>query len=64
MWQKEPVMVSNLSEAIVTAEAESEVLNVGKAFVIGGARVYAEAMPSQMSFFLRAFMLTSQEILF
>ena len=40
---KGAVIVSNLSEAIVTAEAESEALNVGKAFVIGGARVYAEA---------------------
>jgi dihydrofolate reductase len=49
---KGAVMVSNLSEAIVTAEAESEVLNVGKAFVIGGARVYAEAMPLADEFFL------------
>jgi dihydrofolate reductase len=49
---KGAVMVSNLSEAILTAEAESEVLNVGKAFVIGGARVYAEAMPLADEFFL------------
>jgi len=49
---KGAVMVSNLSEAILTAEAESEVLNVGKAFVIGGARVYAEAMPIADEFFL------------
>ena len=49
---KGAVMVSSLSEAIVTAEAESEVLNVGKAFVIGGARVYAEAIPLADEFFL------------
>ena len=46
------IVVSNLTEAISTAKAECKVSNVGKVFVIGGARVYAEAIGLADEFFL------------
>lgn len=46
------IVVPNLTEAISIARAECKVSNAGKVFIIGGARVYAEAMPLADEFFL------------
>ncbi|MDA9611758.1 dihydrofolate reductase [OM182 bacterium] len=46
------IVVPNLAEAIATAQSERKVSNADKVFVIGGARVYAEAMALADEFFL------------
>lgn len=46
------IVVPNFTAAILKAKAECKVSNADKVFVIGGARVYAEAMAIADEFFL------------